>query len=531
MSKSNGSYYTPQELSTFIWDHALKSLQRISSVRVLEPSCGDGVFLQSISELKTDKSFLIDAVEIDKSALVQAQKAKRQINGHFQIQYINDDFLSLDLDSKYDLVVGNPPYVGRKFLSDKQKELCRKIHLDGGLSDRSIRNIWTAFLVKASLSLNSAGVLALVLPGELLQVRYAEEIRTFLVNNFKSVEILTFQELVFSALGQDVVVIFAYKDSPFTGIHYKEVNNVNNLASYINFSQRTSNSLAYTIKWSNYLLEDSDLAFLSDIARKVNKISDCCTTTPGIVTGANDYFIINKETADKYDLMSYCKPIMQKASLLSNTVCLDTASFQLIQNSGQPCLFIDLQDSSEEGSPAKVQDYLKKGREQNIHTRYKCRTRTPWYNVPTVWVPEGVVFKRCHLYPKILKNKAQVLFTDSAYRISMRHNFDLNSLILSFYNSLTLVFCELRGRSYGGGVLELTPSEFQSLPILYRSVTQEQFDEFEEMFVDNPIEHILSHNDAKLAEQLGLGVLDLHRLKTIYKKLLARRLKSNTNGS
>ena len=40
----------------------------------------------------------------------------------------------------------------------------------------------------------------------------------------------------------------------------------------------------------------------------------------------------------------------------------------------------------------------------------------------------------------------------------------MRGICYSFYNSLTLLYAEIAGRFYGGGVLELSPKEFRSLP-------------------------------------------------------------------
>jgi hypothetical protein len=71
----------------------------------------------------------------------------------------------------------------------------------------------------------------------------------------------------------------------------------------------------------------------------------------------------------------------------------------------------------------------------------------------------------CHDFPKFIINEAKALATDSAYLVTAKKDIDINSLVLLFYNSLTLVFSEINGRFYGGGVLELTPNEFKKLPI------------------------------------------------------------------
>ena len=64
-------------------------------------------------------------------------------------------------------------------------------------------------------------------------------------------------------------------------------------------------------------------------------------------------------------------------------------------------------------------------------------------------------------------NESNVYVTDSFYRANVLDQFNVNNLAFSFYNTLTMVLAELKGRFYGGGVLELTPSEFKSLKVPY----------------------------------------------------------------
>jgi len=526
MNKLTGSYYTPRKLAVFMWEHVLKSFRQHSKFCILEPSCGEGVFLQSTSKHKTGHAFFVDAVDVNLTAIKKAQETIKQNGERFQVSFINKDFLATSFTTKYDLIIGNPPYISRKLLSDEQKKLGQQIHVEGVLGNNKIRNIWTAFVIKSTLLLNPHGMLALVLPGELLQVSYAEKIREFLLKHFKRIEVLTFRELVFSALGQDVVVVFAYKDATSPGIYYSQIDTIDSLNSSVTFVHRTSGTKNHTIKWSNFVLDDNELDFLSTIAQRVKKVSHYCTSTPGIVTAANKFFIVNQETVDKYKLEPYCQPILQKSALAKNTVFFDTLAFQNLKESGASCFLLNLQDTAEPALPTPVRQYLQQGIEQEIPNRYKCRHREPWYNIPCVWVPEGVFFKRCHLYPKLLKNDAQVLFTDSAYCILPHQNYDISSFIYSFYNSLTLIFCELSGRFYGGGVLELTPKEFQSLPLPYKAITQTQFDEFKQFFhKSESIEKVLQYNDVALLATTELTVSDRKRLQEIHQKLLARRLR------
>ena len=58
--------------------------------------------------------------------------------------------------------------------------------------------------------------------------------------------------------------------------------------------------------------------------------------------------------------------------------------------------------------------------------------------------------------------------TDSLHRVNFAAGTEPEYIILSYYNSISFAFTELCGRSYGGGVLELLPTETGNiyLPVL-----------------------------------------------------------------
>lgn len=471
-------------------------------------------------------SVTVDAVEIDAKSITEAQRNLSRKNKKLELSFFQENFLEFDAGSEYDFVIGNPPYIGKKLLEKENLENCRRIHIEGGLGDKHIRNIWTAFLVKSALLLKPDGMLAFVLPGELLQVSFAKSIRHFLEDEYKNIEILTFEELVFPGIGQDVVVLFAHGKDSVSGINFARVKNLESLNQPVNFVSKNFNRKTSVEKWSNYLLEIDDLEFLFEMADKVGKISDCCTSSPGIVTGANNFFIVNDKTRKQYELEPYCKPIIQKGLFVDKTVCFDRQSFDELLNSDLPCFFLDFKDTDEDSLPPLPRKYLKKGTDLEIHNRYKCSRRKPWYNVPPVRKADGFFFKRCHLYPKVLKNEEKVIVTDSAYYIRPNDGFDINSIVCSFYNSLTLTFCELTGRFYGGGVLELTPLEFRGLPLPYRPIASDEFIKFNNDFKKcESIEQILNKYGEDVLGCHEIGKADRERLEKIRLKLVSRRLK------
>lgn len=86
--KLRGAYYTPLQLADAMVE--LFASQNISTV--LEPSCGDGVFLDALQNLnlpnKVDK---LTAVEIEPD---EAEKVRDRYSEFKQIEVCNEDFLT-----------------------------------------------------------------------------------------------------------------------------------------------------------------------------------------------------------------------------------------------------------------------------------------------------------------------------------------------------------------------------------------------------------------------------------------------------
>src|SRR5262249_29115121 len=114
--------------------------------------------------------------------------------------------------------------------------------------------------------------------------------------------------------------------------------------------------------------------------------------------------------------------------------------------------------------PDKARRYIREGEKQKLHIRYKCRIREPWYAVPSVYATDIGLLKRSHDTPRLIFNKIGAYTTDTAYRIRSKRG-GAGKLVYCFLNPLTAISAELEGRHYGGGVLELDPSEIEKLLI------------------------------------------------------------------
>ena len=102
--KLRGAYYTPPAIARFILQWGINGSKDLN---IFEPSCGDGVFLKCIGNDAMSYNS-VTAVEYEAG---EAEKA--QAIGLHDSEVINADFhrFCLDTDKRFNLVVGNPPFI------------------------------------------------------------------------------------------------------------------------------------------------------------------------------------------------------------------------------------------------------------------------------------------------------------------------------------------------------------------------------------------------------------------------------------
>jgi len=175
--KLRGGYYTPAPITKFICDWAITDKNN----SVLEPSCGDGNFLEAIAKrlihLEASKRTLnkkITGIELFEE---EAEKSRDRI-GEYGLKretIINNDFFSfvtdLDKKKKFDVIVGNPPFIRYQNFPHDHREKAIGLMREQGLKPNKLTNIWIPFLVVSSTLLSKNGRMGMVIPAELFQVK------------------------------------------------------------------------------------------------------------------------------------------------------------------------------------------------------------------------------------------------------------------------------------------------------------------------------------------------------------------------
>lgn len=517
--KETGSYYTPDELVRFMVRYLEKREQDFS--RVLEPSAGDGRFLSALLPVSKE----VKAIEIFDEKVKHIQTRYQSKN----LTVMKRDFLEYAMDSeeKYSLIIGNPPYISPKMMKKEDIELAREICAREALQKSVMQNMWLAFVVGASRLLDRAGSIFFVLPMEFLQVQYAEKLRVHLEKKFNTIHIISFQKRIFPDIEQEICLVYLTNKKERTPYILYEIypDAVSQKPAFSNTIKKNKPLK----KWSNAILQDGDILLLKKISEKYNKISEMGESAPGIVTGGNKYFILTEDQVKKYQCAGYTLPILQKSSYIrENTIVIDRDTMEGIRKKKRPMFLLDLSKVEEEKLPRKLREYLEQIKEEKVGDvrlieRYKCANRTPWYGVPIVHKGDVVFFKRYHIVPRVYINRADIHTTDAGYHIRLKKEWEKDSFVFCFYNSLTLAQCEFQGRYYGGGVSELIPTEFKELPVPYRKIEKEDVAALDRMFQEKrPISEITAFVNGKtLAEDMAEEIVE--NLEDIRKNLVKRR--------
>lgn len=526
--KLRGAYYTPFDLAQMMVEFATQR----SFSSVLEPSCGDGVFLDCLLEQGAPEKATITAVEIEPG---EAAKVSGKYEHCKSITVLCEDFFDFykrERDNRYDLILGNPPYIRYQYLTEKQRAIQSEILTSHGMKANKLINAWVAFLVACVQMLSDTGTIAFVIPAEILQVAYAEDLRLYLANNLDSLTLVTFRQLVFADIEQEVLVFIGEKGSKNKGIRIIEMEDLEDLRS-LNISEYRFRELQHVKeKWTKYFVS-SDMDILQSIRNDERFIpfSDYGLINVGITTGNNKYFSIDEATEKEYGLSEVTLPLIGRSSHAHGIYFTEDDWRQNI-SAGKRAMLIKFPDIPFEQYPESHLRYIRKGEENNEHTGYKCSIRDRWYIVPSVWVPDAFFLRRNNLYPKFVLNECGAVSTDTMHRMKFNEGVIADDVLLSYYNSISFAFTEVCGRSYGGGVLEILPGEMGKimLPKISANVESELKKELlsyidKVVRADEDIEMALDMVDRRLLiEKLGISEDMCRQCRAVWKKLQRRRL-------
>jgi adenine-specific DNA-methyltransferase len=538
LRKARGAFFTPEPLSRFITDWAIRSLED----RVLEPSCGEAAFLlAAVDRLAALHDAAgpsappphLDGIELHEASAQSARELLRAAG--VEANVLVGDFFTLDPTGSYDAVIGNPPYVRYQSFSGDSRALSRKAALRAGVSMTGLASSWAAFTVHAALFLKRGGRLGLVLPAELLTVNYAGSVRAFLMERFARVDLVLFDERVFPGVLEEVVLLLAdgYQDGPADHCRVYQMRDVDDLSTPA--VPRLWRPDTPDGKWTPSLLPTEVLSVYAALVRgpHFTPLSEWGETTLGMVTGNNRYFALTpmrltdlRLTAS--DVIPLSPPGSRHLRRLSFT---GSGMAELARDNAPTWLF------RPPGEPSKAAwDYIAAGEATDVQHAYKCAVRTPWWRVPYVRPADLLLTYMNADTPRLCSNRARAHHLNSVHGVYLkdgRRRLGMDFLAMASLNSMTLLGAETVGRAYGGGMLKIEPKEADRLPVpspdlihgSRRALTALRPRVLKLLADGRLTDAVALVDEVMLVEHLGMACADVQALRNGYLGLMARRLR------
>lgn len=313
--RQRGQFMTPKRLAQAI----VETLDLRNVRRVLEPSCGDGAFVEAVlgrilNEHEEQPDHLHDtnginliAVEIDSGLLDQCkQMATSALKGvtHCSCDLIDSDFFRKFMDrqlfgsggnhtnplaEKFDLIIGNPPF-GGSFDPEIEDELDALLGNRYGVKIK--KETYAFFIVACTELLHPNGRLVFICSDSLLTIPTMTGLRQYLM---KSGQVTLHQLEEFSGETNYPMLVLEYTHSKGGGIIHRFGEQL----------QQSDIEATPNLSWG--ITPELTRLFCGP------KLGDLFVASSGMTTGKNEYFVrqISRENtiSEPFQFRFYDAPI------------------------------------------------------------------------------------------------------------------------------------------------------------------------------------------------------------------------------
>lgn len=422
--KALGAVYTPPRVASSLVRWAV----RHASDRVLDPSCGEGVFLSAarthLADLGNKKPTCV-GVDVDPQAALAAGAVRA------------DFFRWVSSAPRFDAIVGNPPFIRSHLFAEDSRRAAFEQMVDMGLHPSRLMSTWAPFVALSCRILSPSGRLALVVPEELLHVGYAAELRQFLLSRFRRVIVCLPNGDMFPSVQQAVALLLCDNESsgpagllamPFT-----------RLESGPPYRASPAPAWKWCSKWTHLFLAENDREIVSEGFGLLNwhPMKHYGRVEVGVVTGDNDFFILSENEAATLGGDGFLTPIITSARDLAG-IRLTTADFRRLAAEGRPVYLIHITYPLE-GLTKELEQYLARGRKNGVNLKFKCRNRDPWYAVPSVWPADALLLRQAGEVPKLVHLTKKCASTDTIHRVRWHQPSLAKRHVAGFLNTWSMV--------------------------------------------------------------------------------------------
>jgi len=359
-NKEKGTVYTPEPITFYMIENTIKAEQVIKNpyIKIVDPSCGTGniliccfkylrnLYKDNLNNINDKNSLNLNVTNIDEHIIkhnlygfdIDEIAVKILIidlyylsQGCIPLNIYNNDFLLYENEYKYDIFIGNPPYVGKKSI-DNEYAVYLKSRYKEVYRDKS--DLSYCFFKKALEHLTQGGKLTFITSRYFLESPSGEGLRKVLQEVCTIDKIIDFYGIrPFKNIGIDPVIMFITnyenENSEIEIIKPINVRGKNNKEFYNSVFLKKGNEFNSFILNKKHinsngwiLINEKARGIINKIKHKSStELSDICNSYQGIITGCDKAFVVNKEIALRENIeVNLLKPWIKSSYIEKNAV-------------------------------------------------------------------------------------------------------------------------------------------------------------------------------------------------------------------
>ncbi|MFL0246891.1 Eco57I restriction-modification methylase domain-containing protein [Candidatus Clostridium stratigraminis] len=368
--KEKGLVYTPEGIAKYIIESTIKAEDIINNpfLKILDPACGCGniiipcfkylrtIYLEKLNVINSKNNLTLSEAsinmhiisnnlfgfDIDPFALKILKldlltESEFMSSNNFNVK----DFLVDEIQENYDIIIGNPPYIGQKSINKDYslnlKNLYNRIYKDKG-------DVSYCFFAAALEKLKSLGKLTYITSRYFLESPSGENLRIYLKEICSIEKIVDFYGVrPFKNTGIDPVIVFTTKEGKNNEVQViKPIVKKQDLFYSSFLENKIQNYNTFYIKKSelrntSWILRDNDE---QNIIKKIEEkceisLENICYSYQGVITGCDKAFIIEEKNIREEELETdIIRPWIKSSSIEKNLV-KKTGKFIIYSNSIQ----------------------------------------------------------------------------------------------------------------------------------------------------------------------------------------------------
>jgi adenine-specific DNA-methyltransferase len=333
-NKKSGVVYTPFQISKYMIENTITDLDIINNpfIKILDPACGCGnilipcfkylknIYLKNLTEINAANNLSLSeeniAIHIIDNNLhgtdIDMYSIKVLALDLFnESEYVNEknlyaiDFLVEFEEDKFDVIIGNPPYIGHKSVD---REYSRRLKSDYKNIYKDKGDISYCFFIKSFEILKPYGKVSFITSRYFMEAQSSKELRKVITERTSIIKIVDFYGIrPFKNAGIDPLIIFLESGTKSTKTSIirplatrrdskKSFYNSVFLNEGKNYSSFYMNSVDFNSSgW--VLVNDIDKKILEKIKKGCSAtLSDMCNSFQGIITGCDRAFVVDHST-------------------------------------------------------------------------------------------------------------------------------------------------------------------------------------------------------------------------------------------